>query len=45
MNNMNDKKEKFFWNVKRCLNIMRESLPAFTASEGQLRASSLTYYT
>ncbi len=33
------------WYFRRNLNILIESLPTFTASEGQLRASALTYYT
>ena len=35
----------FLWNCRRCLSILGESLPTFGASEGQLRASALTYYT
>ncbi|MBE6379493.1 MAG: YihY/virulence factor BrkB family protein [Lentisphaerae bacterium] len=33
------------WHLRRCWCIIRESLPTFTEAEGQLRASSLTYYT
>ena len=42
-----DKKNKpdLLWHCRRCLNILIESLPSFGASEGQLRASALTYYT
>ena len=39
------RKHNLLWNIRRCLNVMIESLPTFGASEGQLRASALTYYT
>lgn len=32
------------WHVRRCIHILIESVPAFGATEGQLRASALTYY-
>ena len=37
--------KSFKWHCKRCLNILRRSLKTFSATEGQLRASALTYYT
>ena len=40
-----DKKFSLQWHFRRCMNILIESLPTFGASEGQLRASALTYYT
>ena len=39
------RKHNLLWNCRRCVSIMVESLPTFGASEGQLRASALTYYT
>ena len=38
-------RHSMMWYLRRNLNILIESLPTFTASEGQLRASALTYYT
>ena len=38
-------KPDLFWQCRRCLNILVESLPTFGVSECQLRASALTYYT
>ena len=38
-------KHGMYWNFRRSVSILQESLPAFGASEGQLRASALTYYT
>ena len=40
-----ERKYNLLWNFRRCMNILIESLPTFGASEGQLRASALTYYT
>lgn len=40
-----ENKKDMVWQFRRCLNILIESLPTFGASEGQLRASALTYYT
>jgi len=37
--------KSFKWHCKRCLNILCRSLKTFSATEGQLRASALTYYT
>lgn len=39
------RKYNLAWHCRRCMNILIESLPTFGASEGQLRASALTYYT
>ena len=33
------------WRLKRCFRVLVESVPSFLASEGQLRAAALTYYT
>lgn len=33
------------WRLKRCFRVLVESVPSFAASEGQLRAAALTYYT
>ncbi len=33
-----------FWHLRRALNVLIESIPTFGATEGQLRASALTYY-
>ena len=40
-----ERKYNLLWHFRRCMNILIESLPTFGASEGQLRASALTYYT
>ena len=40
-----DKLHSFMWHCRRSLHILIESIPTFTAAEGQLRASALTYYT
>ena len=40
-----DGSRNFIWHCRRSLNILIESIPTFTAAEGQLRASALTYYT
>ena len=40
-----ERTRSYKWHFCRCVCIIRESLPTFTAAEGQLRASSLTYYT
>ena len=36
---------KISWHCQRCFQILVESVPTFARSEGQLRASALTYYT
>ena len=41
----NERKHNLPWHLRRCMNILVESLSAFGTSEGQLRASALTYYT
>ena len=38
-------KPNLMWHFRRCVNILAESIFKFGASEGQLRASALTYYT
>ena len=40
-----DNSHNFVWHCRRSLNVLVESIPTFTAAEGQLRASALTYYT
>ncbi len=40
-----NKVHNFVWHCRRNLNILIESIPTFTAAEGQLRASALTFYT
>ena len=39
------KKTNLTWHFRRSVHILIESLPTFGATEGQLRASALTYYT
>ena len=39
------KKTNLAWHFRRSVHILIESLPTFGATEGQLRASALTYYT
>ncbi len=36
--------QKLQWHFRRSIHVLIESLPAFGATEGQLRASALTYY-
>lgn len=40
-----DGSRNFMWHCRRSFSILIESIPTFTAAEGQLRASALTYYT
>ena len=39
------KVHNFMWHCRRSFSILIESIHSFTAAEGQLRASALTYYT
>ena len=39
------KVHNFMWHCRRSFSILIESIHTFTAAEGQLRASALTYYT
>ena len=40
-----DGSRNFMWHCRRSFSILIESIHTFTAAEGQLRASALTYYT